>query len=49
MSLQAPVFMCASMRNGHLDERVRLNSTCRIFVGLNSAVDSSLLTVLFFE
>lgn len=41
--------MCASMKNRHLDERARLNSTCQIFVGLNSAVDSILLTALFFE
>ena len=41
--------MCASMANRHLGKRARLNSTCKIFVGLNSAVDSVLTIILFFE
>ena len=41
--------MCASMANKHLEECARLNSTYQIFVGLNSAVDSVLIIILFFE
>ena len=39
--------MSTSMVNRHLGQCAGLNSTCQIFVRLNSAVDSVLILILF--
>lgn len=47
ISLKEPFFLWVSMKNGHLDLHVRLNSTYLFCVWLNSVVDSTILTAYF--